>query len=134
VDPVARGGQPTAANLRLRCRPHNQYEAERTFGAGFMEHKRESARRNKVQSRETTRARKAARAHETAQARERQAAAAARAQEIIPWLRQLGFRADEARHAAAHCEALSDAPLEERVRHALRSLAPPNSRRSAQTA
>ena len=35
---VARGGEPTVANLRLRCRPHNQ--AERTFGAEFMRRKR----------------------------------------------------------------------------------------------
>ena len=38
--PVARGGTGTVANLRLRCRAHNQLEAERTFGAGFMEEKR----------------------------------------------------------------------------------------------
>ena len=29
----------------LRCRAHNQYEAERAFGAGFMSEKREHARR-----------------------------------------------------------------------------------------
>jgi len=38
--PVARGGTSTVANLRLRCRAHNQLEAERVFGAGFMEQKR----------------------------------------------------------------------------------------------
>jgi len=38
--PSARGGQTTVANLRLRCRAHNQLAAERTFGAGFMEEKR----------------------------------------------------------------------------------------------
>jgi hypothetical protein len=43
VDPVARGGTATARNLRLRCRAHNQYEAERTFGVDFMRHKRENA-------------------------------------------------------------------------------------------
>ena len=43
VEPVARGGHTTAANLRLRCRAHNQFEAERKFGKGFME-----ARRRKV--------------------------------------------------------------------------------------
>ena len=43
IEPVACGGQTTAANLRLRCRAHNQYEAERRFGTGFME-----ARRRKV--------------------------------------------------------------------------------------
>jgi len=44
VDPVARGGCATVDNLRLRCQAHNQWEAERIFGAGFMERKREAAR------------------------------------------------------------------------------------------
>jgi 5-methylcytosine-specific restriction endonuclease McrA len=44
VDPVARGGRATVDRIRLRCRPHNQYDAERTFGAEFMRHKRERAR------------------------------------------------------------------------------------------
>ncbi len=43
IEPFARGGRSEAANLRLRCRAHNQYEAERTFGAAFMSHKRERA-------------------------------------------------------------------------------------------
>jgi 5-methylcytosine-specific restriction endonuclease McrA len=47
VTPVARGGLSTAANLRLRCRGHNQLAAERAYGAGFMEHKREEARRRR---------------------------------------------------------------------------------------
>ena len=37
---VARGGEATVDGMRLRCRAHNQYEAECTFGAGFMERKR----------------------------------------------------------------------------------------------
>ena len=40
---VARGGEATESNLRLLCRAHNQYEAERTFGAEFMRHKRNAA-------------------------------------------------------------------------------------------
>jgi 5-methylcytosine-specific restriction endonuclease McrA len=44
VDPVARGGRSTVKGMRLRCRAHNQYEAERTFGAGFMQRKRDEAR------------------------------------------------------------------------------------------
>jgi len=43
VLPAARGGQATVANLRLRCRAHNQYEAERMYGAGFMREKRQAA-------------------------------------------------------------------------------------------
>src|SRR5258706_5923202 len=45
VEPVARGGTATVAGIRLRCRAHNQYAAERAFGAGFMREKREAARR-----------------------------------------------------------------------------------------
>jgi 5-methylcytosine-specific restriction endonuclease McrA len=40
---VARGGESTVDNLRLRCRAHNQFEAERTFGSEFMRHKRIAA-------------------------------------------------------------------------------------------
>ena len=45
VDPVARGGRATVDRMRLRCRAHNQHEAERVFGAGFMKKKRDRARR-----------------------------------------------------------------------------------------
>ncbi|HEY6554672.1 MAG TPA: hypothetical protein VI669_15040, partial [Vicinamibacteria bacterium] len=44
VDPVARGGASTVDRVRLRCRAHNQLEAERAFGAAFMRKKREAAR------------------------------------------------------------------------------------------
>jgi hypothetical protein len=44
IDPVARGGKATVERLRLRCRTHNQYEAEESFGADFMRAKREEAR------------------------------------------------------------------------------------------
>jgi len=39
----ARGGEATASNIRLRCRAHNRLGAERTYGAAFMEQKREDA-------------------------------------------------------------------------------------------
>ena len=39
----ARGGKATVDGIRLRCRPHNQYQAERTYGAAFMQRKREQA-------------------------------------------------------------------------------------------
>jgi len=42
--PVARGGLATVENVRLRCRAHNQYAAERMFGTEFMEQKRREAR------------------------------------------------------------------------------------------
>ena len=44
TQPVARGGTSTVEGLRLRCRTHNQYEAERALGRDFMRDKREEAR------------------------------------------------------------------------------------------
>ncbi|MGH7724298.1 MAG: HNH endonuclease [Candidatus Eiseniibacteriota bacterium] len=44
IEPLARGGSATREGTRLRCRAHNQFEAERVFGTGFMAHKREQAR------------------------------------------------------------------------------------------
>ncbi len=41
---VARGGESTADNIRLRCRAHNQFTAEQTFGAEHMRRKREEGR------------------------------------------------------------------------------------------
>ena len=43
VQEVARGGEATVSGIRLRCRAHNQYQAECTFGAEFMRHKRIAA-------------------------------------------------------------------------------------------
>ena len=43
-DPVACGGEATADNVRLLCRAHNAYAAERAFGVEFMERKRAEAR------------------------------------------------------------------------------------------
>ncbi len=43
VQPVARGGRTAVDNLRLLCPAHNQYEAERVYGEGFMSAKRETA-------------------------------------------------------------------------------------------
>jgi hypothetical protein len=122
IEPVARGGTATVQGLRLRCRAHNQYTAECEFGADFMNGKREAAQRRAArQAAHQTRARTAAAAEES---RVRAAAAA----EVVPWLRQLGFRADEARRAAEACESLSGAPLEKRVRAALSCLSPGRSR------
>jgi 5-methylcytosine-specific restriction endonuclease McrA len=45
IDPVARGGRASVSRMRLRCRAHNQYEAERVFGTEFMNDKRRSAQR-----------------------------------------------------------------------------------------
>ena len=51
IEPLARGGRTVVANLRLRCRAHNQYEAERAFGAGFMQTKRDRANEQRASAR-----------------------------------------------------------------------------------
>jgi hypothetical protein len=107
LDPVARGGQATVSRIRLRCRAHNQYAAECTFGTEFMKNKRQEA----ASARE-------------AKAGEKAAAMQARERDVISGLRGLGFRADEARSAAALCQAIPDAPLEQRMRVALTYFAP----------
>lgn len=48
AQPFARGGRTGVENLRLRCRAHNQYEAERAYGAGFMDEKRAPSRAGRV--------------------------------------------------------------------------------------
>jgi Holliday junction resolvasome RuvABC DNA-binding subunit len=68
-------------------------------------------------------------AQRAAEARRREAQARARAraaaEEVIAPLRELGFRADEARQAAALCESIPEASLEQRVRRALTYFHPP---------
>ena len=44
VQPLARRGLTTVANMRLRCPAHNQLEARRTFGERFVAGKQEQAR------------------------------------------------------------------------------------------
>ena len=125
IDPVARGGETTAGNLRLRCRAHNQYAAECTFGKEFMRGKREQARRRATQVK--------TRIHASGKATPSQSEASPEAPshlDVIPWLRQLGFKAEEARRGAARCADIPDAPLEERMRVALQGLAPACARRA----
>jgi hypothetical protein len=152
VEPVARGGQPTVKGIRLRCRAHNQYAAECAFGTGFMSRKREAARRASGAARGRAAATEEARALAAAAAEEARALAAAAAEdarvraaaaaeeararaaaveEVVPWLRALGLRLDEARRAAARCEAIPDATLEARLRCALSGFARPARRCAA---
>jgi 5-methylcytosine-specific restriction endonuclease McrA len=106
VVPVAKGGRTCAENLRLRCRAHNQYEAERAFGAGFMKAKREAAKQKPALP----------------------VAEQDAARDVSPWLRSLGFKAAEIRAAVERCAAIPDAPIEERLRYALREMGPRSAR------
>jgi 5-methylcytosine-specific restriction endonuclease McrA len=105
IEPVACGGESTAANVRLLCRAHNQLAAEEKLGAEFMETKRRAA------------------------AEARDAAKRTADSDVMPWLRALGIRPEDARRAAEHCASIPDAPLEERVRFALTFCGPRGARR-----
>jgi len=50
--PFVRDGKPTAENLRLTCRAHNQLYAERDFGPEWMRSKRLHARAERTRSKE----------------------------------------------------------------------------------
>jgi 5-methylcytosine-specific restriction endonuclease McrA len=118
ADAAACGGQATVGNIRLLCRAHNQYEAERTFGAGFMSDKRRAAAEARAaEKKRAAEARAVAKAEAEVSAREE--AERAKERDVTPYLRRLKISATEARQAAAHCESIPDAPLEERVRVAL---------------
>jgi 5-methylcytosine-specific restriction endonuclease McrA len=143
VHPVARGGTSTVDNLRLRCRAHNQYEAQRMFGAGFMAEKRASAgtprsARTAVSAASAGTgagaasagsARDAAQTHERATPRPANAPLPPEQEELVPWLRALGFTVKEARSGATACASNPSASLEDRMKLALRSLAPRSARR-----
>lgn len=109
IDPVARGGEATIERMRLLCRAHNQYEAERIFGAELMRGKRRGGRST---------------------LRDRQQLVPASGQvpevdsraDLLAGLRRLGFRVDEARRAAEHTKSLQAAPIEDRFRAALQYL------------
>ena len=111
--PVARGGSATVDGMRLRCRAHNQFEAERVFGEGFMKRKREAAKACAAEVRE----------------RKRATGLPAPESDVTPWLRVLGARPDEIRAAIARCGAIPGAPLEQRVKHALMGMGPRGVRR-----
>ena len=108
IEPVARGGRSTEENLRLRCRAHNQLAAERAFGSDFMREKRRTAERDRAETRVTH-----ARSENAAPAR-------TRADEIVPWLRSLGCKAEASREAARQaCEELPGAPIEVLLKRAI---------------
>jgi len=97
---VARGGTATVANLRLRCRAHNQFAAEQAFGAGFVQRKREDARRRAAEAKARTAAEAGvatkACTEPRAAGQERctvsptaNAGLIAAAHEVVPWLREM---------------------------------------------
>ena len=113
IVPVARGGGSEASNVRLRCRPHNQYEAERAYGKAFMQTKREQA--------------KAAAARRQAEKEAKRAAVEAIDNDVLmPGLRGLGFSKAEARFALSECGPMEGHGLQARLKRCLAILTPPH--------
>ena len=113
IDPVARGGRATTDRIRLRCRGHNQFEADLAFGAGFMRGKRQAvgqARNARIASHSAVAARVDGEDELTL--------------DVIAGLRALGMRADEARRATEASRGEAAATIEERLRRALQSHRP----------
>lgn len=133
VDPVARGGVATIDGMRLRCRTHNQYEAEKAFGTAFMERKRENARRDSFERRSEL-AQTAMRGQVIENPRMAEEhpvtptdSALATAQQdvdldLLHCLKGLGVRADQARLAVEHSRSTPSATIEERLRASLKFL------------
>lgn len=98
---AALGGSNAPANLRVRCRGHNQHHAEQTFGREYVAERIHLQRRKYDAPRSDT--------FDTADGA----------------LRSLGFRAPEVRRALATLQATVDAavmPVETVLREALRLL------------
>jgi len=113
IDPVARGGRATTDRIRLRCRGHNQFEADLAFGAEFMRGKRQvvgEPRNVRIASHSAVAARVDGEDELTL--------------DVIAGLRALGMRADEARRAAEASRGEAAATIEERLRRALQSHRP----------
>jgi hypothetical protein len=51
IDPVARGGQASEEGMRVLCRAHNQFEAERVLGSDFMKERRAEAKATRTTAR-----------------------------------------------------------------------------------
>jgi hypothetical protein len=113
IVPIAKGGTSEASNVRLRCRAHNQYEAERVYGRPFMQNKREQAKaaaEKRRAEKEVKRTAKEALDHD----------------ELMPGLRNLGFTKEESRFALTKCGPMGELTIEMRLRRCLAVLTPPH--------
>ncbi len=129
--PVALGGESTLANVRLLCRAHNLFEAERVLGEDRVARareraERERARHQEAKAREAARAaareQKARAAEEKARLAAERAASQERDADLLSALKSLQFTPEQAARAAEATKDLADGPLEARVRAALKVL------------
>ena len=124
IEPVARGGPSTLANLRLRCRAHNQMAADQVFGAEFMRRKREPRRPRTSKDRTEVAGRGRTRAPQVTDENVGDRSVEKGAEDLVPWLRALGYRPETARDAAARTGTIPGESLENRVKRALSLLRP----------
>ena len=115
IQPIAAGGATTPENLRLLCRPHNQFEAERLLGSEHVRTRRELAQLERARAR-------AEKAASATRARARAAAKHEHHDDILTALRGLGFKPAEAKRGAEWAGAMPEASLEACVRMALTAL------------
>ena len=109
VDPKARGGSNDAANLRIRCRAHNQLWAEQAFGRERVERARHVCRQKRATAFE----------HPGQNSPEERAAVVDR---VRLALRRMGFRDRQARDAVAEVSrrhSTEPLALEQTLREAL---------------
>ncbi len=119
VVPVARGGASTVEGLRLRCRAHNQYEAERVFGAEFMRHKPPGARLAPAAAERPELAREPAAPKRAMSGMHEERREYEENEDVLAGLRSLGCRGERARRAAEFSQTLQGITLVERLRAAL---------------
>lgn len=129
IIPVARGGRSTVKNVRLLCRSHNQFVAEKVFGKGFMVERRAAARAFTSTKEAASPAAPvvvttAPGTTATMTAESEVADGARRAVEertrlLLSGLRELGYPAREAREAADYGAGAVDLSLEDQMKRAL---------------
>ena len=125
IQPIAMGGETKPENLRLLCRAHNQYEAERVLGKDHVAKQRELAQRERARD-------KAAAKSGAARAQARGAAPESTSKtkpsgppphpqhdDILAALSSLGFNKAEAGRGADLARSRPEASLEACVRLAL---------------
>jgi hypothetical protein len=131
IRPVALGGETQPENLRLLCRAHNQYEAERVLGKEAVQRRRELAQRERARDKAAAKS-SAARAHGRGGAPVRKSTAESlrppkhpHHDDILTALSSLGFNKAEANRGATLADLNPHASLEACVRLALTKLTRP---------
>jgi len=112
ITPIALGGKTTPENLRLLCRAHDQYEAERLLGKDHVQRKLETARFERAKAKVAAKA-------SAARAKVRDETRQARYDDLEAALLGLGFKKADAQRGAALADAMPDASLDACLRHAL---------------